>query len=135
MARPASAKCASSSTENSARRPSQASPGGGAEASAGASAAQQSVPARRPRYSVLAGSNHKILLFFCNVPDPGKLAQLGLAGTLGSSDGCGLGGPSATRSRSPLKINQWASPACIGAATAGSKPCGLVNGISVMHGL
>src|SRR6185295_13227702 len=131
MARPASAKCASSRTEKSARRPSQASPAGGAGASAGASAAQQSIPARRPRYSVRAGSNHKILLFFCN----GNEAQLGLAGTLGSSEGLGLGGPSSTRRRSPLKTNQWVSPASFGAATAAAKPCGLLNGISVMDGL
>src|SRR5258707_3097897 len=104
MARPASAKCASSSTEKSARNPSQTMPGGGAAASAGASAAQQSVPARRPRYSVRAGSNHKILLFFSN----GSLAQLALAGTLTSSESRGLGGPNSTSRRSALQTNQFA---------------------------
>src|SRR6185295_3976333 len=131
MARPASAKCASSSTEKSARRPSQPMPGGGAAASAGASAAQQSVPARRPRYSVLAGSNHKGLLFFSN----GSLAQLALEGTRRSSEGRGLGGPSSTRRRSALKTNQYAGAVPGGAATAAAKSAGLVNGISIMDGL
>ena len=73
-ARPASAKWSSSSTENSGRRPSQDNPAGGA-AFAGSSAAQQSTPPSRPRYSVRLASGPHQLWFFRN----GKRANAGRA--------------------------------------------------------
>ena len=113
------------------RRNPAARPGGGASASRGASAAQQSVSARRPRYSVRTGSNHKGLLFFSN----GSFAQLALEGTRRSSEGRGLGGPSSTSSRSALKTNQNPCAPAAAGETPAANCAGLVTGISIMGGL
>src|SRR5258706_7372707 len=111
------AKCASSSTLKSVRRPSQAVPAGGGGASAGTSAAQQSAPARRPRYSVRAGSNHKGLLFFSN----GRRAQEGRRATRRSPESAPLGGPSSTSKPSPRKTKQWAPALASGGPNASSQ--------------
>src|SRR5712671_3404732 len=124
-ARPASAKWASSSTEKSVLKPSQDMPAAGAGASFGSSAAQQSTPASRPRYSVRAALDPNQLWFFCN----GTRAQDGRERTRGSSEGRGSGGPISTSSWSPRKTNQYPSPGALQKDKC-SYPAGVAKGSS-----
>src|SRR5262245_10859101 len=98
----------------------------GAVASAPSSAAQQSTPPRRPRYSVRAGGEPNQSWLFCN----GSRAQAGRARTRGSSLGRSSG-PISTSSLSPQNTNQW-PPSCFSQAQSGSKRAGARNGSSIM---